>query len=116
MMMGSVSVAPGADAFAVARLLSNIAMLVDGPAVAAQLRELADAMQRHNAAIAEIAEREKQLVHRGRELDAAAEALAKAQADLTEREKRAHAELQRVEEKKAEFAAMKAEVKQMLAA
>jgi hypothetical protein len=114
-MMGMVSV--GTDdggALRGAMLLINLIEMLADPqrqALVAQLTQLADRIKEYEAIRAECENREKSLIHRGRDIDAAAEALAKERADLTEERQQARAELQRVEEKTAELEQLKTELR-----
>jgi hypothetical protein len=115
MMMGT-SVAPGADAFAVARLLGSIALLVDGKAVAEQLRELATAMQAHNAALEQIAQREKDLNDREASVTKREQEVTAASVQLAEKT-RAHAHAaQRLEEAQTSFDTLRRDVREQLQA
>jgi hypothetical protein len=113
-MMGLSLVSADDGAVAGVRtLLHIINLLVDRDVLVAELRKYADILRDARLAIDELKEREEQVLRHGREIDAAAEALAKERADLAEERQQAQAELQRAEEAKASLAAMKVELRQL---
>jgi hypothetical protein len=113
---GSITAA-GDQAFSDARMVLNIiGLLTDREGVAAQIKELADAMKEHRTIRAEIARREEAVLHREKQAAAHEATLAKRAADLSEREAAAKAELQGIEAKREELAGLKRELRQMVAA
>jgi hypothetical protein len=97
-------------------ILKLAMMIVDRDALTGQLQELVDAIKEYKALRAEIEEREQAVLNREKQAVAHEEALAKRAADLDERELVAEGQLRRAEDAKAQFAAMRAELKQKLAA
>ena len=84
-------------------IISLAQMITDREAVAAQLRELAEALKKVAAARTELSRVEAQLLHRENQAAAAEAALDKRSADVAERERQAQFQLQRAEEAKAEL-------------
>ena len=117
MAFGNVMVAPDEASISGARLLLNIiSLLTDRQRVATDIREWAEAAKKAEHALAELHEREQALARRSQELAAQQQLLDQRLADVAEREQQAQFQLQRAEEAMASLAAMRAELKQKLAA
>jgi hypothetical protein len=113
-MFGGVSVVADDGALrAVQMLLNLIEMLADPQrqALAAQLRELADAAKQHNATLAEIGKREEAVADRERRATKHEAALTQRLADVVERERAATAQAQQTEEKRTELEQLKNEMR-----
>jgi hypothetical protein len=113
-MLAGVSVAE--DPVAGLRTLLNMTGLLDRDYLVEQLQKLADAAKQHNAALAEIAQRERALLEREREATLNAERLAAYAADLAGKEEVAKAQIKSAETKIAELRALRSEMKMAVAA
>jgi hypothetical protein len=103
-MVSVTGVDPGA--LRDAQMLVNIVNLISEPdrrTLVAQLQQLADAVKAHNAALAEIGKREAAVLHREQQATKHEETLRQRLTDVAERERRATAAMQHIEEKRAEL-------------
>jgi predicted nucleic acid-binding Zn-ribbon protein len=115
---GSISVA-GMDPGAVAdvRTVFNVIDLLtdrDRERVKADLASYADAMREASAIRDEIQRREEAVTHREQQATKHEEMLRQRLADVSERERQAQAELQKVEEKRLELEQYKRELRELL--
>jgi hypothetical protein len=97
-------------------IVSLAQMITDREGVVAQLRELAEAMEKIDAARAELSRFEARLLQRERACEAAEKANTKRATDLDAREMQVQAMQMRAEQGLAELASLKADLKSKMAA
>jgi hypothetical protein len=113
-MMGMVSVAPDDGALRGAQTLLNVISLITEPdrkTLVAQLQQFADAAKQHNAALAEIAQREEAVTHREQQAAKHEAALGKRLADVVARERAATAQAQSIDAKRLELEQLRNEMR-----
>ena len=116
-MFGGVMTATDPGPVSAVRFLLGLAMLITNrEEVASEIKRFADERAAAERVLAEIQQREAQLLHREQQATAHEQALAKREADVAERERQAQFQLQRVEEAKAEIAAVRAMLREKMAA
>jgi hypothetical protein len=109
---GSLS-GPSADAFSGARLIVQLAtMLTDRQAVADQISQFIEERSKAERAIADLKDRQQQLLDREQACSAAETALGQRVNDVADREVQVRQAAQRVEEQRAAIAEFKASLKQ----
>jgi len=115
-MFGNVSVASD-GAHSGAEFLIGLAKLITNrEEVAAQIKEWLEAAKQAERAIADLKDRQQQLLHREQACAAQEQALAKREEVVAEREVQVRHAAQRVEEQKAEIAELKADLRKAWAA
>jgi hypothetical protein len=117
MFGGSATAPPDAGAISGAEFLLGLAKLITNrEEVASEIARFADERAAAERALAEVQQRETELLHREQQAAAHEQALQVREADVAERERQAQAQLQRAEEATASLMEMRAELKQKLAA
>jgi hypothetical protein len=117
MAFGLGSVTADAGAVSGAQFIISLAqMITDREAVAAQIKEWIEERGKAEHALAELKKREQQMLHREQQATKQEEALQKREADVGERERQLTHATTRLEEQRAEFAALKADLHRAWAA